>query len=97
MTTTRRLAAILLADVVCWVELRKFWNGQCRLLARTSRPGHQPGLCRDGAFYVSIGWKDEVPIRPLNGKTRQIRTFSVITAQPNMRLNPSDTPLPLYL
>jgi hypothetical protein len=33
----------------------------------------------------------------LNGETRQIRTFSVITAQPNMRLNPSDTPLPLYL
>jgi hypothetical protein len=33
MTTTRRLAAILFADVVCWVELRKFWNGQCRLLA----------------------------------------------------------------
>jgi hypothetical protein len=46
---------------------------------------------------VRPGWRDEVPIRPLNGETRQIRTFSVITAQPNMRLNPSDTPLPLYL
>lgn len=33
---------------------------QCQELARTSRPGHQPGLYRDGAFYVSIGWNAAV-------------------------------------
>jgi hypothetical protein len=37
-----------------------------------------------------------VPMRRL-APSRQIPTFSVITAQPNVRLNPSDTPLPLYL